>query len=71
MHAAHERILYERMKKSGKTVVSQSLLIPISIVLNEKPMLDEHLALFARLGLPRTQRPASFMIKQAPELMKN
>lgn len=75
MHAAHERILYERMKKAltENGIVSQSLLIPISIVLNEREadVLDEHLALFARLGLPLERSgPASFMIKQAPELMK-
>lgn len=75
MHAAHERILYERMKKAlaGSGIVSQALLIPISVVLTEREtdILEENAALFSRLGLPIERiGPESVIIKQAPDIMK-
>lgn len=55
MHAAHERIVYERMKASHRDggVRSQPLLVPLSIRLNrrEVALVEEHQALFADIGL--------------------
>lgn len=55
MHAAHERIVYERMKASHAEggVRSQPLLVPLNLRLTdqEAALVEEHQALFAELGL--------------------
>ncbi len=54
MHAAHERIVYERLKASyGKEKIrSQPLLVPVSVALSslEADCADEHRELFSQLG---------------------
>ena len=54
MHAAHERIVYERMKQSFNQdhIRSQPLLVPHSLSLSEKEILyvQENTALFTQLG---------------------
>jgi DNA mismatch repair protein MutL len=54
MHAAHERITYERMKHSwaASTVQSQPLLVPVSIALSTKEVVfcENNSTLFSRLG---------------------
>jgi len=54
MHAAHERITYERLKQSWTAdgVVSQPLLVPITIAVSEKEAqhVEEHAQLFEKLG---------------------
>ncbi len=54
MHAAHERIVYERLKASyGKEKIrSQPLLVPVSVALSslEVDCADEHRELFSQLG---------------------
>lgn len=55
MHAAHERISYERLKKSYQTqgIVSQPLLVPITLSLSQKEIgaVEEHQGVFISLGL--------------------
>jgi DNA mismatch repair protein MutL len=55
MHAAHERITYERMKlaQQHEGVRTQPLLVPVSVAVSarEADCADSHQALFARLGL--------------------
>lgn len=55
MHAAHERIIYEQLKKMHQeaNVISQPLLIPISISLSERELnqLENHLNIFQEMGL--------------------
>jgi len=55
MHAAHERITYERMKLSHAEgrVRSQPLLVPYSLRVSdqEAALVDEHQAVFEELGL--------------------
>lgn len=55
MHAAHERISYERLKKSYQTqgIVSQPLLVPITLSLSQKEIgaVEEHQGVFVSLGL--------------------
>jgi len=55
MHAAHERITYERLKEalSGEGVHSQSLLMPTGLTVSrrEADALESHEALLAELGL--------------------
>lgn len=54
MHAAHERILYERFKRELDTgeAASQPLLAPIAFAISgrERALLDENSTLFAALG---------------------
>lgn len=55
MHAAHERILYERLKSAVKTgkIVRQALLIPMTLPAEtlEVAIVESHQASLARLGL--------------------
>ena len=55
MHAAHERITYERLKTSRdhEGIRSQPLLVPQSVAVSQREvqMAGEHSALFQRLGL--------------------
>ncbi|NRA22528.1 MAG: DNA mismatch repair endonuclease MutL [Oceanospirillaceae bacterium] len=54
MHAAHERIVYERLKTSysREKVRSQPLLVPVSVALSslEVDCAEEHQQLFSQLG---------------------
>lgn len=54
MHAAHERITYERLKTqlAGEGIRSQPLLVPITLTVNERDArrVEEHYAVFAELG---------------------
>jgi DNA mismatch repair protein MutL len=55
MHAAHERITYERMKQShsGEGIRSQPLLVPQSIAVSQREAdcAEQHAGLFSELGL--------------------
>ena len=55
MHAAHERITYERLKKSlaEKGIRSQPLLVPLAVAVSrrEADLATEHAALFRQLGM--------------------
>lgn len=55
MHAAHERITYERLKQSlsERQLGSQPLLVPLAVAVSrrEADMAEEHSALFKRLGM--------------------
>ena len=74
MHAAHERITYERLKQAMEegTVASQPLLVPIGMNLSEKEatLAEEQAALFNELGfeLDRTS-PESIRIRQIPVIL--
>jgi DNA mismatch repair protein MutL len=75
MHAAHERITYERMKQAfhGAGVTSQPLLVPQSMAVSEREgdCVEEHQDLFSRLGM-QVQRagPESLLIREVPALLK-
>ncbi len=55
MHAAHERIGYERLKQAihGEALVRQTLLMPVSVRVSqaEADLAETHAALLERLGL--------------------
>jgi len=74
MHAAHERITYERLKLAMEqgTLASQPLLVPIGMNLSEKEatLAEEQAALFNELGfeLDRTS-PESIRIRQIPVIL--
>ena len=75
MHAAHERITYERLKlaMASEGLRGQPLLVPESLALSEREAdcAEEHESWFQRLGF-ELQRlgPESLAIRQIPALLK-
>ncbi|HRD67117.1 MAG TPA: hypothetical protein PKY50_13305 [Candidatus Competibacter sp.] len=74
MHAAHERILYERLKTSFAegNLETQALLVPatLSIGPRERQVVEEHGALFERVGIEiEILGPKTVAIRQIPALL--
>ncbi|MBD1551800.1 DNA mismatch repair endonuclease MutL [Pseudomonas typographi] len=75
MHAAHERITYERLKlaMASEGLSGQPLLVPESIALSQREAdcAEEHAQWFSRLGF-ELQRlgPETLAIRQIPALLK-
>ena len=74
MHAAHERITYERLKQSMDegSLASQPLLVPISMNLSEKEaeLAEEQGELFSNLGFELDRSgPESVRIRQIPVIL--
>ena len=74
MHAAHERITYERLKKgfdSGE-VIRQPLLVPLSVAVAEREarLAEEAAEMLQRVGLvvDRTG-PAALVVREIPALL--
>jgi DNA mismatch repair protein MutL len=75
-HAAHERVLYERMKAQAKlgTVPSQPLLLPIKINVSpaEADLAEHAAALFTDLGFEINRSgPEAVVVRSVPALMTN
>ncbi len=74
MHAAHERITYERMKQSwaDDRLRAQPLLVPLSMAVSQKEadLADETPELFTRLGF-RIERmgPETLLVREVPALL--
>jgi DNA mismatch repair protein MutL len=76
MHAAHERITYERMKTAmaGEGVVSQPLLVPVSVPVSEREaaLADERKDFFASLGMAVDRLgPDTLVVRELPALLRN
>ncbi|HHM06340.1 MAG TPA: DNA mismatch repair endonuclease MutL [Gammaproteobacteria bacterium] len=76
MHAAHERIVYERLKQDREAgnVVSQSLLVPVSVALSpaESALAEEYSPTFAELGFDIARLgPTDWVVRQVPALLQN
>lgn len=74
MHAAHERITYEALKRAmdGERLVSQPLLIPetVSVSEREAAMVDDAAAVFAEFGLSVSRvGPEHIRINEVPALL--
>lgn len=75
MHAAHERITYERLKQAldAEGVRGQPLLVPLTLSLGERELdcVEAHQNWFLQLGF-ELQRlgPASLAIRQIPALLQ-
>ncbi|RMO15991.1 DNA mismatch repair protein MutL [Pseudomonas cichorii] len=75
MHAAHERIMYERLKiaMASEGLSGQPLLVPESLAVSQREAdcAEEHVATFQRLGF-ELQRlgPETLAIRQIPALLK-
>ncbi|WP_397450188.1 DNA mismatch repair endonuclease MutL [Pseudomonas sp. NA-150] len=75
MHAAHERIMYERLKiaMASEGLSGQPLLVPESIAVSQREAdcAEEHASTFQKLGF-ELQRlgPETLAIRQIPALLK-
>ncbi len=74
MHAAHERILYERLKTAliEGAIQTQTLLTPVTFTVSspEQRQVEEHGALFAKAGLELTMLgPDTVAVRQIPALL--
>jgi DNA mismatch repair protein MutL len=71
MHAAHERITYERMKTAfaENGIQSQPLLVPLTIAVSEKEVVqaENHREVFAKLGfVVESAGPESLLVREIP-----
>ena len=76
MHAAHERITYEKLKAShdDRQLVRQPLLVPetISVAENEANLVEESGEALAKLGLVVDRSgPSGLTVREVPALLKN
>lgn len=76
MHAAHERITYERLKTAhdNNSMARQPLLVPQSVAVSEREAdaAEEYRELFEQLGLIVDRvAPESLLIRQIPVLLAN
>ncbi len=75
MHAAHERILYERLKAGltqGGTVQTQALLTPVTFAMGpgERQLIEDYAALFTQVGLDvAALGPETGVVRQIPALL--
>ena len=73
-HAAHERILYEKLKRSVKMDERQLLLTPVivNVSAEEFVLLDENKELLASLGFSyEAFGERSFLIREVPLILAN
>ena len=75
MHAAHERITYERLKQAlgEEKLKRQPLLVPISLRVSEREAeaVEVHAEELARLGLVAVRRgPEKIQVTEVPQLLK-
>ncbi|WP_422449845.1 DNA mismatch repair endonuclease MutL [Endozoicomonas sp. ALB091] len=76
MHAAHERITYERMKQSYQEqgIRAQPLLVPKSVSVSEREAdcAEENSEYFTRLGLTLERMgPETLLVRQIPVMLQN
>jgi|SRR5690554_56394 len=74
MHAAHERITYERMKTAfaNGRIQAQPLLVPVTLAVSEKEAAcaEDHPDTFASLGFELQRAgPESLLIRQIPSIL--
>jgi len=75
MHAAHERITYEKLKRSfeDKALVRQPLLVPVSIAVaeSEADLVEHSAAALQQIGLLIDRAgPTSLLVREVPALLK-
>jgi len=76
MHAAHERIVYERLKETqlGEGIKSQPLLVPVSVAVSEKEvqLVEQQQDLFEQMGLNlQVMGKEAIVIREVPVLLRH
>jgi DNA mismatch repair protein MutL len=74
MHAAHERIIYEKLKRAfdSKEIVRQPLLVPVTMAVSESEaaLAEDNAEVFGRLGLLVSRSgPSSVVVREVPALL--
>jgi len=74
MHAAHERITYERLKTAWETdnLTAQVLLVPITVSVSEQEaeMAEQQIELFHKIGFDLNRAgPTTLIVRQVPTLL--
>ena len=74
MHAAHERITYEKLKtaREGEGIRSQLLLVPLTLAVSEREaaVVEEHSARFAELGFDVVRSgPQGVAVRRIPVVL--
>jgi len=74
MHAAHERITYERLKTDWQTkkLDAQKLLVPVNVSVSEREaeLAEQHLNFFNQLGFEISRfGPEMLIVRQVPALL--
>jgi DNA mismatch repair protein MutL len=75
-HAAHERILYEKLKRGfdDKAVVRQPLLVPVhmAVAKSEADLVEQSSEVFEKLGLVIDRSgPTGLIVREVPALLRN
>ena len=75
MHAAHERITYERMKRDfdDQGLISQPLLVPESLAVSQREAdaAEQHNDIFTKLGFTLERAAAeSIIVRQIPAILR-
>ncbi len=76
MHAAHERITYERMKTAaaGEGIRAQPLLVPVTLYVSEREarVVEDQRPVFADLGFEIDRiGPDALMVRQVPAMLRD
>ncbi len=76
MHAAHERIVYERLKSDFDSlkILSQPLLVPITLAVSrhEADMAEQRREVFVTLGFELDRlAPDKLLIRSVPDILRN
>ncbi|MHB1948643.1 MAG: DNA mismatch repair endonuclease MutL [Gammaproteobacteria bacterium] len=76
MHAAHERVVYEKLKTSvaNHGIIAQPLLVPLTIALSEKEAncIENQLELFQRVGMKLERLGLTTMVvREVPDLLRD
>jgi DNA mismatch repair protein MutL len=74
MHAAHERVVYERLKTAlqATRIPSQPLLLPVAVAVSaaEAELVETHAAVFERLGVDvHRTGPTQLVVRALPALL--
>ncbi len=74
MHAAHERITYERLKSAldTKNLTAQVLLVPLTVSVSEREaeMAEQEIELFHQIGFDLNRAgPTTLIVRQVPTLL--
>ena len=76
MHAAHERVVYEKLKAAldARTVPAQTLLIPVALTVDARDVaeISPHLEQLAEIGFELSiTSPTSVAVRSVPWLLRN